>query len=321
MGALPQHRQGMDDQLIRLAHTQSGLVTTSQALDLGWDRRSLGAATREHILGHVCRGLYAVWTPDLETPAGRHAALSRGAALTYPDAILANVSAVAAHDLPVMGAIGRRAFLERPVRAEVLTQGYVIRPRSAPEDEVEAALPGWGRCVSPATAIVQHTLEHGVMPGVVAADAAIHRGDVCVPELADAAARTFGWPRSARATTMLAMVDGRSESVGESRLRLDLRTGGIDVTPQAVIRDGEFVARVDFLVDGSKVVIEFDGLVKYRDGGADALIAEKRREDHLRALGYIVVRVTWAELANPARVLARVRQAIAIGRRFPRDAA
>lgn len=58
------------------------------------------------------------------------------------------------------------------------------------------------------------------------------------------------------------------------------------------------------------MVIEFDGLVKYAGSGADALIAEKRREDRLRDLGYEVVRVTWADLAHPAELVARIRRAI-----------
>ena len=60
-------------------------------------------------------------------------------------------------------------------------------------------------------------------------------------------------------------------------------------------------------------MIEFDGLVKYQDGsrGAEVLVAEKLREDSLRGLGYEVVRVVWADLADPARLLRRIEQAIA----------
>lgn len=36
---------------------------------------------------------------------------------------------------------------------------------------------------------------------------------------------------------------------------------------------------------------------------------EKRREDALRALGFIVIRVTWADLFEPGRLDAMVRQA------------
>ncbi len=61
------------------------------------------------------------------------------------------------------------------------------------------------------------------------------------------------------------------------------------------------------------VLVEFDGLVRY--AGADDLVAEKRREDRLRALGYEVVRVMWADLEHPERILRAIRQAIARSRR------
>ena len=60
------------------------------------------------------------------------------------------------------------------------------------------------------------------------------------------------------------------------------------------------------------VVIEFDGRVKYegRDG-AQALAAEKRREDRIRALGYGIVRLTWRDLSNPGRVREAIQRAAA----------
>lgn len=64
------------------------------------------------------------------------------------------------------------------------------------------------------------------------------------------------------------------------------------------------MARVDFLFREKRLIVEFDGAMKY--GGAEgraALVAEKRREDALRRLGYRVVRLTWADLRDPARVL------------------
>jgi very-short-patch-repair endonuclease len=70
--------------------------------------------------------------------------------------------------------------------------------------------------------------------------------------------------------------------------------------------------RADLVVDGTRVLVEFDGLVKY--GSSDDLIAEKRREDRLRALGFIVVRVTWADLRRPDHIVAEVRRAVARSR-------
>jgi len=101
--------------------------------------------------------------------------------------------------------------------------------------------------------------------------------------------------------------------VGESRCGVALAIAGIDVTPQVAIRDehGDLVGRVDFLVTGTKVVVEFDGKVKYASGDRQVLWDEKRREDRLRALGYTVVRLTWADLERPGAVAAAVQRALA----------
>ena len=109
--------------------------------------------------------------------------------------------------------------------------------------------------------------------------------------------------------------DDRAESVGESRTRLVLTDAGFLVESQVEIFDaGTFVGRVDLLVDGC-VIVEFDGLMKY-DGidGRAALAAEKAREEHLIRLGYEVVRIVWADLADPLAIVARVRAARAVAR-------
>ena len=111
---------------------------------------------------------------------------------------------------------------------------------------------------------------------------------------------------------MLGMADGRAESPGETLVRRILVEGGIPVTPQLTIHDGPVSWRADLVVDGTRVLVEFDGLVKY--GSSDDLIAEKRREDRLRALGFIVVRVTWADLRRPDHLVAEVRRAVARSR-------
>jgi len=110
---------------------------------------------------------------------------------------------------------------------------------------------------------------------------------------------------------MMALVDPRSESVGESRTRLVLVAAGLEVRSQVKVVDrGAILARVDLLVAG-RVVVEFDGAVKYADDASGrTLYTEKKREDRLRELGFEVVRVTWADLAHPEVVLQRVRAAL-----------
>ena len=125
------------------------------------------------------------------------------------------------------------------------------------------------------------------------------------------------WPGSASAREALAFGDPRSESVGESRLRVLMYVQGLP-TPvlQVVFEDADgFVARVDFYFPEFDTVVEFDGLLKYGDGTSETLIREKSREDRLRALGLQVVRVTWVDLDRPESTANRIRQAFHRSRR------
>ncbi len=63
-------------------------------------------------------------------------------------------------------------------------------------------------------------------------------------------------------------------------------------------RDGRFLGRVDFLWEAVRLVGEADGRLKYAD--ADAVYAEKRREDEIRAEGYGFIRWGKADLRTPA---------------------
>lgn len=315
----------MNPELAAAAEAQRGLFTTQQAGSAGYGKWGLIALVKAGACDHLARGVYAVRRAgEALTAEAAHLRLARGGLLLYPDAQLAGHSALAAMGIPLWGADLSRAHLVRPVVREVLTQRFVIRPplRPVPASSDETVPPSIldrsdatvDRQVPPAVALVQHCLESGAAAGIVAADAAMHREMVVVEALTEAAGAVHGWPRSSRVRTMLAHVDGRSESVGESRLRFALAVAGVTLEPQVVVTDeaGDFVARVDFVVEGTRVVVEFDGKVKYGDGGADALMAEKRREDRLRRLGYAVVRVTWAHLYHLPRVITWIRQACAM---------
>ena len=62
---------------------------------------------------------------------------------------------------------------------------------------------------------------------------------------------------------LLELADPKCESVGETRTRLLLHDLGHPARSQVALSDARgFVARVDFLV-GDRIVVEFDGLMKY----------------------------------------------------------
>ena len=102
-----------------------------------------------------------------------------------------------------------------------------------------------------------------------------------------------------------------------------LRGLGYAFTPQFEVVRSERPGRVfhaDFRIEDSLVLVEFDGKVKYdplsNPDAARANFDEKLREDELRRLGFVVVRLTRADLARPALVRARVEAALADSRRF-----
>ena len=151
----------------------------------------------------------------------------------------------------------------------------------------------------------------GLLAALVPLDRAL-RTKACSIEQVTAAVRALCGDQSAKGRQLLQLADAKCDSVGETRTRLLLHDLGFTALTQISIHDahGDFVARVDFLVQ-KRVVVEFDGLMKY--AGADgkaALALEKRREDRLRALGYVIVRLTWADLDRPDRVAAMMRRAV-----------
>jgi putative AbiEi antitoxin of type IV toxin-antitoxin system len=164
-----------------------------------------------------------------------------------------------------------------------------------------------------ARAVVEAVRATSYAVAVSVVDQALRRRLATAEELATALSLFDGRPGNTTATRAVLFADSRSESVGESRLRVVLADLGLPVPIlQAEIRDerGVLVARADFLLAEWGVVIEFDGAIKYGDGTPDALIAEKVREDRLRDLGYQVVRICWPDLAHPLDLLTRIRRAI-----------
>lgn len=301
----------LDPAILALAAGQHGALTTRQLRHAGVSPTALLHLVRQGILEHPGRGLYLVTALHPPDDEERHRQMATGALLLYPDAVLAGQTALRAHGVPVWGVPAARPSILRPVPRAGGMKAFWVRPARG------SVVPtGWGPASPVAEALAQNAVDHGVAPGVVSADGALRAGLVTDDELGAAVDDVAGWRHGSRATAMVRHCDGRRESVGESRTALALALGGLDLVPQVEIyeEDGRFVARVDFVVRGTKVIVEFDGKVKYAEGDPTVLWAEKRREDRLRALGYVVIRVTWADLERPARLLARVRKAVAAAR-------
>ena len=301
----------MDERLTQVARARGGVFTSSMAAALDVDDTALTRLRRSGELVRVRRDAYVLGeTWSGATPEQRLTLRTRAVLATRPRDVASHQAALALHRLPLHGVDLDTVDVMAAVSRVRLAAGLRTHRRPADLDHVVAD--GY-RCVGIGLAVAQVLLRSGLVAAMVPLDAALHDGRSTLDDVSAALGRVCGSARlRARGDSLLARVDPACESVGETRTRLLLQDFGLDVRSQVEVRDdlGDLVGRVDFLV-GERVVVEFDGAVKYEGPeGRSALIAEKRREDALRSLGFVVVRVTWADLAEPARVMARIRRAV-----------
>jgi len=304
----------MNNLLEMLSAAHFGAFTARDAYDCGYHRQSLSQLARAGRVLRVGPSAYVDSARyEASSPERRHEMAIRAVVRTFEGRVYAShYSALTLMSLPVFGA--------------PLDQFHVARAR----DSLSRRRPGlsvhstYGRAagqpvgrtpsVTPALAILGSAMACGIETGVVAADAALAAGKTTLDDLSTWLGRLSRHPGVTQAREVVRLTDGRSESVGESRARLLLRALGYEPPPQVEVRDprGRLVGRVDFLLERERIIVEFDGLMKYAGAnGREALAAEKSREDRLRALGYEFVRLTWADLSRPATVEALMRQALA----------
>jgi hypothetical protein len=160
--------------------------------------------------------------------------------------------------------------------------------------------------------------------GVCVGDAALRAGSATVGGVEEALARS-GSRGMVKARRTLAFCDARSESVGESRTRVLLHRAKMPAPHlQIEVRNkrGRVIARLDFGY-AIGVALEFDGKVKYTkhvkpgQEPGDVVFAEKTREDEVRRIGWVVLRVTWYDLDHPAEFLVRLQEAFDLAETLP----
>ncbi len=303
----------MNDLLAKLSAAHFGAFTTRDAYDCGYHRQSLSQLVRSSRALRVGPSAYVDRDRyEAASPERRHEMTTRAVVRTFDGRVYAShYSALTLMSLPVFGAPLDHIHVARAVDS---------LSRRRPGLSIHTTYgPGAGRligrtpCVTPALAILGAAMTCGIETGVVAADAALAAGKTTEDDLQTWLGKLSRHRDVTQARQAVRLADARSESVGESRTRLLLNAIGFRPTPQVEIRDpqGRLVGRVDFLLERKRIIVEFDGLMKYADaGGRDSLAAEKSREDRLRALGYEFVRLTWADLYRPATVERLLRLAV-----------
>ena len=296
---------------------RDGVFSTADAACLGLDRNALARLVRGGRCLRLATGWYAVvdGEPPVREALHRLTATALGRSMRGR-AALSHHSCLVVAGLPTFGADLDTVHLTSLVasrggvsvaRPGVAVHRRVGNLRLPVPDMLEAHRP---RLVPAAWAAVQAGLIAGPEAFVVPADAALRSGATTTAAL-DRAIEVFathtgiGPIRAARS-----VVDARHESPGESRAAFLLGALGHALEPQfEVVAEGRLY-RADFRIAGTRVLVEFDGAVKYDD--RRALFGEKQREDALRRAGWVVVRLVWSDLDDPRRVGRRIAEALAL---------
>ncbi len=148
------------------------------------------------------------------------------------------------------------------------------------------------------------------------ADSALHRSRVNHVQLRDVLVTCRSWPGSDTARCVIDLADGRAESPLETLGRLLIQEHGLPPPePQfAVADDFGVFAYADLAWPDARVIVEFDGMLKYDGREPQALRREKQRQERIERLGWIVVRLTWHDITREqTRTVARLRDALARG--------
>jgi len=240
----------------------------------------------------------------------QHIALATAALATTPRLVVSHASAAIVHRLPWIQPVPDRVTVIDPRRETAQRTRFTDRAAGRGRVGRSTLVAGL-----PVTTLVDTAVDVALRydrgRALAVADAVLRRGVDPTALDAELSSRTSVRARR-RARRVLELASALSESAGESVTHLVMR----DVSSVAPVQQHEFrdargsIGRVDFWFPDDGVIVEFDGLVKYRDramrngrSAAEVVIAEKLREDRLRALDEVrhVVRPTWRDVVPGGR--------------------
>ncbi len=273
-------------------------VTRSELVSAGYADNEIAAAVRRDVVRSIGRGVYAPpIIADLPRER-RYPHLVRAVVSTMPaERAVGSISAAALHGLPLWGLDLSRVHTVEPGDGSGTrsTKSAVLHRDHRPIEPVD--IDGIA-VVGVARVVVDIARASGRDVAVVVGDEAL-RKKLCTPDdLGRELALIDGTPGCVAARRAVRLMDGRSESVLESRSRLAMLDAGVPTPiPQyEIIDDGRVLARVDFAWPELGVIAEADGEVKYVGDTRAILAREKYRIDRLIELGWRVVRWSWGDL-------------------------
>ena len=310
----------MEPRLLGLP-SHDDIFLTSEALALGYDERTIAKLVRQKVWFHVRHGAYcsaALW--ERLDDLGRRCLVANAAYRSAKSHVLfSHTSALDRLRVPYWD-MPDLVHLTRSDGKAGRRQAGVAQHRGALVAEDVTLLQGRWSTNGTRTAIDCLTIadtEHAL----VMVNGLLRAGETTLDLIHRRIETMVHRPDTLHAPIVLRLANPTLESIGEDRTwHFFWATGLTMPIPQYPIRDrhGRVVARVDFAWPELGVFLEFDGKVKYeallRDGerASDVVLREKRREELICGLtGWRCIRITWADLFDPARLAARINAVLA----------
>lgn len=311
--------------MIQIPFDHHGLLLRRTALALGYDDNWLRRMVKDQALVHIRHGAYAdpaVWLPA--TAAGRHVILGHAVMQQYDDRVaLSHASAHLRRGGPDWGLDLSTVNVTNLHGRGDRTQAGITHHRGR-VGVVDVTRTDGHWITAPGRTAAETAAAASLVPAIGVLDWTLHQGLTTPEELRQYAADYMReWPGTVGLDEAVARSDGRSESIGETRTRILLEDHGFRPEPQWEVfhPSGRLAGRVDLLLREERLLVEFDGEIKYgrllKPGQTikDVIRAERAREVLLEELtGLRMFRVIWVDLDHATRTIDRVHRAAALRR-------
>lgn len=301
-----------------LASTQ-GYFTRPDALRAGLDDKAIHRALKNRLWKRLRWGVYTftdLW--DEQDAIDLHLATARSVVRKLGSAVaLSHVSAALDHGLTVWDADLSTVHVTRLDGGAGRTESGVQHHEGFCLESDVIEKDGY-LVTKPVRAALETAARLPAEPAVATVDCGLHLGQFDTDELDETFDHMKHWPDTLHLQFVVRFADGRAASVGESRTRFLCYSQGLpapDLQFPVYDGQGDLAGISDMVWREHRLLGEFDGKIKYGrllkpgETPGDAVFREKRREDRLRQLtGFSMVRVTWADLYQPAETAARIRE-------------